>query len=69
MPDYEINTSNLFMVGMMCTTPSTYQVLNLRALQSPISKADALNLAAYLVAIAEEEPGEFQLVLNAVQEL
>ena len=60
----EINTSNLFLVGLI---GERFQIMNLRALRGPITKDDALNLAAYLVAMAEENEGEFQQVLDAVQ--
>ena len=60
----DINTSNLFLVGMI---GEKFQIMNLRALRGPITKDDAFNLAAYLVAMAEEDEGEFQKVLDAVQ--
>jgi hypothetical protein len=62
--DAQIDTTNRFMVGLI---GEKFQILNLRALRGPITKADAFNLAAYLVAMAEEDAGEFQRVLDAVQ--
>ena len=34
----------------------------------PITKERALNLAAWLVVLAEEKPGEFEAMLAAVKE-
>jgi hypothetical protein len=42
-------------------------IVFLRPVQQRISKADALNLAAHLVTLAEDNPGEFDLLLGAVQ--
>lgn len=33
----------------------------------PMPKDKALRLAAWLVALAEETPGEFEMILNAVR--
>ncbi len=57
-----IDTANKFMVGL--------QGDHLAVLRPPlglITKADALNLAAYLVMLAEDSPGRFKAVLEAVQ--
>jgi hypothetical protein len=60
----EINTSNLFMVGMV---GDGYVLMKPPRPGEQFTPAEALNLAAYLVAMAEEEEGEFQKVLDAVQ--
>ena len=38
----------------------------LLAFQRELTKRDALLLAAWLVALAEDRPGEFGMILNAV---
>lgn len=60
----EIDTQNKHLVGvrggnilMMVTPPRGAEM----------SKADALLLAAWIVALAEDNEGEFQAVLDAVQ--
>lgn len=58
----EIDTTNIFSVGAMGAN-----IIILIPPAGPLSKTEALNLAAYLVAMAEEEDGEFQRVLEAVQ--
>jgi hypothetical protein len=60
--DEEIDTTNLFMVALMGD-----KLLIANPPRSPITEAEALNLAAYLVAMAETEGGQFQKVLEAVQ--
>jgi hypothetical protein len=56
-----VDTFNKFFVGVLGP-----DIVVGRA-QPRMSKADALLLAAYLVALAEEAPGEFARVLVAVR--
>jgi len=60
MPD--IDTTNKFIVAL-----KGEEVLIIAPPHTPLSKADALLLAAWLVALAEEDEGEFAAVLAAVQ--
>ena len=60
MPE-DIDTMNKFMVAVRGE-----QVLLLRPPLAPMTKADALNLAAWLVAIADDED-TFDAVLAAVK--
>ncbi len=57
----EINTINKFMVGVLGDNIS---IINLPALAKPISKSDALMLAAWLVCLADDND-EFQNILKA----
>lgn len=56
------DTANRFMVGGLGDG-----FIIMRPPTGKLTKAEALNLAAYLVALAEEDAGEFQQVLDAVQ--
>lgn len=57
----DIDTTNKFMVGLQGD-----QLVVMRPIQR-LSTDDALNLAAYLVAMAEEKDGDFARVLEAIQ--
>ncbi len=65
---YPIDTTNLFLVS---SRASDEKILVLKApiMQHPISKEQALNLAAYLVAIADDSIHhvKFQRVLGAIE--
>lgn len=59
-----IDTFNKFLVGMRAQEPN---ILIQRPVLGPITKADALNLAAYLVSLADPDGERFAKVLKAVQ--
>lgn len=59
----EIDTTNKFMVSMYMSGDLLIQLPPPRI----IPPADALNLAAWLVALAEKEDGEFAKILDAVR--
>lgn len=59
----ELDTSNKFMVGV-----SGAHIVMLRPPRGSITKDDALNLAAWLVALADDTPPhKFLSVMEAVQ--
>lgn len=58
-----LEMGNRFMVGVNLNG----QIRLMRMPIGQLSKEDALNLAAWLVALAETEEGEFQEVLEAVK--
>jgi hypothetical protein len=62
-----IDTTNRFQVGLAGDGIAVLGTA--RLLRGPISKEDALNLAAWLVAVAEVAPGpgRFAPVLEAVR--
>jgi len=60
--DIELDTVNRFIVGVR----GNERVVILRW-RVEVSKAEALNLAAWLVALAEEHDGDFARLLDAVQ--
>jgi hypothetical protein len=59
----EIDTTNKFMVGMTARDEFVMIMLPVRR----IPKVDALNLAAYIVALADPLGEEFSKVLEAVK--
>lgn len=61
MPDTNLDTSNHFLVGATTDTVSI-----LRHVPPAISLDLALNLAAWLVAVADRK-GEFDVLLKAVR--
>lgn len=58
----EIDTTNKFLVGRQLD-----DIVFLVKIPNRIPRIDALLFAAYLVALAEETDGEFQAILEAVQ--
>lgn len=59
----EPDTANRFLVG--ATVDGKIRVMAL--FNRPLSAADALNLAAYLVALSGAERGEFLHLLDAIE--
>jgi hypothetical protein len=64
MPD-EIDTTNRF--GVASGGSDRFLVLFTKRFQSPLQKSDCLNLAAWLVAMADPSGKEFDKVLEAVR--
>lgn len=58
----EIDTFNKYLVGV-----GAMGIIVGRAIQGPLSRADALLAAAYLVALADPTGEDFPQVLKAVQ--
>jgi len=58
-------SANKFLVGLK---GEELTILRPGAFLDPISKPDALNLAAWLVALATDDPKEFDPVLKEVLE-
>jgi hypothetical protein len=59
------NTSNVFAVGV---NPTAGHVVINRSTQGTITRGEALNLAAWIVALVDADAVEFRQLLKAIRE-
>lgn len=72
MPDDKlpVDTTNKFLVGVLGLGGKDPMIYILRAIHPrvPIERADALNLAAYIVALLDPDGADFARMLEAVKQ-